>query len=74
MNSYEQAHRLLSIVSRLLAERGQLDFAARLLEHVDEERVQEIIGEAAFAIANRHAGEFLDEIADQLVSCAAQAG
>jgi hypothetical protein len=74
MNSHEQARRLLSIVNRLLTERGQLDFAARLLEHVNEERVQEIIDDAAFAIANRHPGEFLDEIADQLAHCAAPVG
>jgi hypothetical protein len=74
MNSFEQARRLLTIVSLRLSESGQVDCAARLLEHVDEERVQEIIEQAAFAIASRHAGEFLDVIADQLALCAAPVG
>jgi hypothetical protein len=74
MNSFEQARRLLAVVSLRLAESGQLDCAARLLEQVDEERVQEIIEQAAFAIASRHAGEFLDVIADQLALCAAPVG
>ena len=74
MNRFEQARRVLHLVSLCLTESGQLDCAARLLEQVDEERVRTIIEQAAFAIASRHAGEFLDMIADQLALCAALVG
>jgi hypothetical protein len=74
MDSFEQARRVLNVVSLRLVESGQLDCAARLLEQVDEERMQEIIEQAALAIASRYQGEFLDVIADQLALSAAPVG
>ena len=62
----KEARLLLRRTKRALTERGDADFAARLLEHVDEEEVRQIFNRAARQVAEEHLDDFLDAFADEL--------
>ena len=68
----KEARLLLRRTKRALTERGDADFAARLLEHVDEEEVRQIFNRAARQVAEEHLDDFLDAFADHL--CLAATG
>jgi uncharacterized ferredoxin-like protein len=67
-----EARLLLQRAKTALTERGDHDFAARLLEHVDEDEVRKIFARAARIVAEDHLEEFLDAFADEL--CLAATG